>query len=560
MNSSDLKITKIAPGLVEWTSDQITDGIGIQIKSYMEFDGYVRFNIKVHSKNEIEVKDIRLISAYSEYASKYFMGIGYEGGLSPEELIWDWNGPYDSFWVGNELVGAHFEFRGGSYHGPLLNDYKPSPSPVWSNNSLGRIFVKKENEKIKVIASTGKKRIGKEDLDFEFAILLTPVHEVKTAKHFSERYFHADPADFNQASLEHANIANIHHARSLNPVINYPFIVQDSLIAFIQEQHAKNNKVKLYYTVREVTNYVKEIHALHSLNHEIFNSGPGYGIPWLQEHLIEDYRPAWYTELPEEKSDAALVLNSFSRWINYYLEGLKWMLVNYEIDGIYMDDVSFDRNVMKRIRKIFDRYRPGALIDLHSNTGYSKGPMNQYADFFPYIDRLWFGENFEYDKMDQDQWYVTFSGIPFGLMSEMLQDGGNRYLGMLYGATARHSYGPYSPAPIWSLWDSFGIDQAQMIGYWDENCPVKADQDQVKATVYKREKSVLVAIGNFSEEQSDVRFSIDWDMLGLDPDKVKIYFPVIKDFQEADNYDLKRSLRIKPKEGKIIIITQNDMG
>lgn len=76
-----------------------------------------------------------------------------------------------------------------------------------------------------------------------------------------------------------------------------------------------------------------------------------------------------------------------------------------------MDDVSFDRTVMKRIRKIIAKYRPDALIDLHSNTGYSIGPANQYTDFFPYVDRLWFGESFKYNQMRPDEWLVTFLGF-----------------------------------------------------------------------------------------------------------------------------------------------------
>jgi hypothetical protein len=39
------------------------------------------------------------------------------------------------------------------------------------------------------------------------------------------------------------------------------------------------------------------------------------------------------------------------------------MLENYKIDRLYMDDVSFDRPVMKRMRKIMEHYRPGALIE-----------------------------------------------------------------------------------------------------------------------------------------------------------------------------------------------------
>ncbi|MCY2950753.1 MAG: DUF6067 family protein, partial [Planctomycetota bacterium] len=85
---------------------------------------------------------------------------------------------------------------------------------------------------------------------------------------------------------------------------------------------------------------------------------------------------------------------------------------NVQIDGLYLDDVSYDRRTLKRMRKVLDRNRPGSMIDLHSNTAFSIGPANQYAEFFPYIDRLWFGESFNYNAMSPDAWLVEVSGIP----------------------------------------------------------------------------------------------------------------------------------------------------
>ena len=85
-----------------------------------------------------------------------------------------------------------------------------------------------------------------------------------------------------------------------------------------------------------------------------------------------------------------------------------------------------------------DSVKPGCLIDLHSNTGFSKGPANQYAEYFPYLDKVWFGESFLYNKMTPANWLVESSGIPFGLMGDMLYRGGNRWLGMQYGMAVRY--------------------------------------------------------------------------------------------------------------------------
>lgn len=556
LTASNLKLEKKASGLASWTSSSVHEQMQLTCSATMEYDGYLRYHISVSTDDKIKIKNIKLVTEYKPETSEYFMGAGYNGGKCPIQYRWDWDGPYDSYWMGGVKAGLHVEFRGGSYHGPLLNDYKPVPPLNWANEGKGHLLVNYGNRGNKSVEmNTGSMQIeGKRD--FEFALLITPVRPIDTKKHFSMRYYHADPKGFDKAAEDGANIANIHHAQSLNPVINYPFIVQDSLKAFIKHEHELGRKVKIYYTIRELTSYVSEIYALKSLNHEIFSSGVGYGIPWLCEHLIDDYKPAWYTELPGETSDAALVLSGFSRWINYYLEGLRWMFENYDLDGIYMDDVSFDRNVMKRMRKIMEEYHPGALIDLHSNTAYSRGPMNQYTDFFPYIDRIWFGESFRYNEMKPDEWFVTFSGIPFGQMSEMLQDGGNRFLGMVYGTTARYSpeTDEKSPVPIWKLWKSFGIDNAKMLGYWDIECPVKTSIDLVKATVYLKQDSMLIAIGNFDTKDQSVKLSVDWNKLGWKSKDFKCTTPEILNYQKDQTVDINSSFSIKAKEGLILLI------
>jgi hypothetical protein len=552
--ADNLEIIPKAEGLICWKASSTQSDLHFSCEAYMEYDGYIRYHVHLSSDKLKDVKDIRFETVYTAESSTYFMGTGFKGGFRPAEYVWNWKGPYDSYWIGDYRSGLHVEFRGGTYHGPLLNDYKPAPPAVWENAGKGRIFLNSMPDRsAHVVASTGECRITDKPLDFEFSLLITPVKPLNTAKHFSERYFHSE-SNFDKAAEDGANINNLHHATSLNPVINYPYIVRDSLTAYIQKQHEAGRKIKLYYTIREQSNYTAEIFALKSLNHEIFVSGPGYGLPWHCEHLVDDYKSAWYTELPGQNSDAALVLNGFSRWINYYLEGLHWMFENYKIDGIYMDDVSFDGEVMKRMRKIIAQYRPGALIDLHSNTGYSIGPANQYARFFPYVDRLWFGESFRYNAMTPDEWFVTFSGIPFGMMSEMLQDGGNPYLGMVYGATARHRYGNVDNAPIWKLWEEFGIEDAQMVGYWDAACPVKTNHPNVKATAYIRPGKTLIFIGNFDAKDQIVRLSFDWDKLAIKPSNAILRAPMVKNFQDEQIFRTDSFIPIKSKEGWLLIL------
>jgi hypothetical protein len=553
--ANDLHVTQVADGLVTWQSSSTQDGLCFTLKGTMEFDGYVDCKVSVSSESPVEVRDIRLVADYSPYASAYFMGVGYGGGTRPTQLSWDWTGPYDSYWMGNALAGLHVEYRGGTYNGPLLNDYKPLPPAVWANGGKGRVTVSgRDGSSATVVTSTGPTVIDSGGKTFEMAMLITPARPVDTRKQFSQRYYHNLEKGFDKAAEDGANIINIHHSRDLNPYINYPFIVRDSLIGFINHEHQQGRKVKLYYTIRELSNRCAEIYALKSLGHEILVGGAGYGLPWLCEHLVDDYKSAWYTPLKGQGQDISLVIDGFSRWINYYLEGYRWMLDNYKIDGLYMDDVAFDRDVMKRVRKIMERHRPGSLIDLHSNTAYSIGPANQYTGFFPYVDRLWFGESFQYDKLSPDQWFVTFSGIPFGVMAEMLQGGGNRWLGMVYGASTRHSYLESSPTPTWKLWQKFGIEDAKMLGYWDEQCPVATDNVNVKATAFVRAGRTLVAIGNFDDKDHTTKLSIDWKALGLDPEKATITAPQMDDYQPAASFKPGEAIPIKAKRGWLLWI------
>lgn len=118
---------------------------------------------------------------------------------------------------------------------------------------------------------------------------------------------------------------------------------------------------------------------------------------------------------------------------------------------------------MKRIRRVLESNRPDPRIDVHSANQFNPadGYINSiflYMEHMPYLDRLWFGEYFKYEK-SPEYWLTDVSGIPFGMMSEMLQDGGNPYRGMLYGMTAREPMESV-PSQVWKVWDAFGIKTA----------------------------------------------------------------------------------------------------
>jgi hypothetical protein len=553
------KITEQKDGIIKWESKSENNDFSMICTGNMEFDGHLNFQCDLIPKKDIPVKDIRLELPFRSSCSDYMMGMGLPGGFTPESHTSKWKPTEDSFWMGVPEAGVHCEFVGGTYHGPMLNLYKPEPPKSWNNEGNGGFRVEKSNNKTTAVAFSGKRLLKAADpVRFEWNLLITPVKQINYKSHFEDRYYHAvDPQEEDiRAGIK---IINVHHANVYNPYINYPFIHVRQMKDFIDHWHARGMKVKIYYTIRELTDHVTELWALRSLDDEILGSGSGGGYPWLREHLIDNYRHQWFQPFDDIPSDAAIVNSGrVNRWYNYYIEGLAWLVKNVGIDGLYLDDVTYDRQILKRMRKVMEHVKPGCIIDLHSNTGFSLGPANQYTEFFPFIDKLWFGESFDYNHMPPENWLVEASGIPFGLMGDMLQDGGNRWRGMIYGMTARHPWAADAdPRPVWKIWDEFGIESSVMKGYW-EDCPVRTTRADILATAYIKKGATLVSIASWSDKSVKVNLKIDWKALGLNSQKTLVTAPEIKDFQVNKVFKPGDDITVEPGKGWLLVLKESN--
>lgn len=551
-------------GKVIWKSIVRGDNVDLSIIGTMEFDGHIGYSVSVKALKNITVKDIRLDVPVRKSAAQYFMGMGLPGGRCPSGYDWKWKGPQDSYWIGDVNVGLHCELRGATYSGPLLNLYRPNPPKSWYNDNKGGFTIVSNREEVLARTYSGERQLNAgQQVNFEFALLITPLKKLDTKDQFVNRYYHngSNPTPKMEDLSSGVRITNVHHANSVNPYINYPFIAVDSMRSFVSRWHTRGVKVKIYYTIRELTNQAVELWTLRSLGDEILGHGEGGGYPWLQEHLISDYSVQWFTPLKGfENSDAAIITSGKSRWENYYIEGLKWLVKNVDIDGLYLDDVSFDRVMLKRMRKVMDAVKPGCIMDLHSNTGFSVGPATQYTEFFPYINKLWFGESFMYNNMSPDNWLVEVSGIPFGLMGDMLHAGGNPWRGMVYGMTVRYPWYTEGvscdPRDIWKVWDSFGIQDARMIGYWDTLSPVQASNPNVLVTSYVKQGKTLISLASWNPEKVDVTLKVDWKALGLNPDRIKMEAPYIPEFQKSMVFGVSDKIPVEPKKGWLIVVSE----
>jgi hypothetical protein len=563
-----VRFAQRSPGTVSWEATGTSDTLKMEVDAALEFDGFLSYTVKVIALADVDLKDIVMHIPFQPQAAVYMMGLGRKGGYRPDSLYrWKWDVAHhnqDGAWIGTVNAGLQYSLRDQHYVRPLNTNFylqKPLIAPSsWANGDKGGIDIGIKGRSMLANNYSGPRRMQKGDtLYYNFNLLVTPFHPINTDFQWATRFYHRYN-NLDSIKATGATVVNIHHATPINPWINYPFIEWRRMKAYIDSAHRLGLKVKIYNTVRELSDHAYELFALRSLGSEIYSPGPGGGFSWLQEHAGDNYIPAWF--VPEIK-DAAMInsgTDGGGRWYNYYVEGMNWLVQNVGIDGIYLDDVAFDRVTMKRIKRVLTADGHPGIIDLHSANQYNprdgfNNSANLYMEHFPYLNRLWFGEYFDYEKNSPDFFLTEVSGIPFGLMGEMLEGGGNPWRGMIYGMTNRMPWTENAdPRPIWKVWDAFGMGGTKMVGYWSPNCAVKTDNPAVPASVYEKKGAALVAIASWAGQDTTVRLRIDWGVLGIDPTHAVIEAPEVRDFQAAQTFGIDEAIPVEKKKGWLLII------
>ena len=552
------RVTQNALSRAAWRVTGAADAFRLTVEGALEYDGMLSYRMNLVARRDVEVADIALPISYVPEAAKYILGLGLEGQERPASFDWKWKveNHQEGAWMGGINRGLQYVLRDDNYVRPLnTNFYQNQPlemPPSWYNRGNGGIRIRTAEDLVTATNYSGPRHLDAGDtLHFNVRFLITPFKPLDTRTHFDRRFVHKYvPVDTVIAWC--GTVVNIHHANEINPYINYPFFHLDEQTAYIEKAHVAGVKVKLYDTIRELTYHAYELFPLRSLGTEIFNDGEGGGHSWLQEHLQDHYHAAWHAYRVD---DAAILDKGTSRWTNYYIEGLNWLAKNQHIDGLYLDDIAFDRETVKRMVSVLSAHRDEVVIDLHSANQYNPrdGFINSamlYMEHFPYISRLWFGEYFDYDQ-GPDYWMTEVSGLPFGLMGEMLQGGGHPYRGMLYGMTTRF-WGDTDPRPVWKMTTDFGIDESQMKGYWLDDTPVRTDNPRILATTYVRDDRTLIALGSWDDSDARVTLTIDWDALGLSP-STPLEAPAVAGIQEAQTFDAGSKVRVPANQGLYLV-------
>ena len=155
--------------------------------------------------------------------------------------------------------------------------------------------------------------------------------------------------------------------------------------------------------------------------------------------------------------------------------------------------------------------------------------------------------------MPADYWFVELSGMPMGIGNDMLLHmTDNKRRGMLFGMTPRGFW------PMWKLWDSFGITDSEMFGFWEADPVISTDHEEVYVTTYIKQGKVLVVIGNWLDKPVEVRLNIDWERLGLDPLSVSYTAPHIDDYQTEKTYKAGEPFPVPAKGDLLLLISKRE--
>ena len=581
--------TRKTPVGVDWeATNRSSDGtLTLTVNGTLEYDGFmnVRMTVRSDASEPVTYPQAALTFALTPEASRFAMGLGLMGGNTPETRDWKWNvaNHQDALWIGGVNQGLMIRLKGANYHRPLINAYYDFlPLALPESWGTGGVTLRKGKDATRLAFTGGKATLAPgETMVYDTDWYLTPFKTIDPAFHFANRYYHGHQGraleDFTALTKEGHNVFNIHHNRPTNPFINYPYndLSINALKAQVKAAHEANAKLKVYYTTREVTQNMPEFFAFLSLDGEVVlprREGVAWPVtnrngphPWLKAHAGENLVPAWRETIryPEYKGmlDLAVITTPDTRWNNFYLEGLDYLVKEANIDGLYIDDTALDRKSMQRARRILDQDGPRKrLVDMHSwnhYNGLAKWANSDicFMELYPYYDSLWHGEGAFNMNRTPDFILTEMSGLCFGLMSEQLSDR-NLWRGMVFGMLVRRPWSGDS-RPAWRILDAFGmVPGTDMSGWWDPACPVRADNPEALATVYRRpDGKVLVAVANFNKDKAPIKttLTVDWKALGLDPAKTQWHAPASEGFQKEATFATNEAIPLEPASGWLLI-------
>ncbi len=485
---------------ITWRGTARLGDVTLHVNGNMEYEGRILLDISITSKSTgTTIRNLSFTTPWRKEHAELIAGLGYKGKRN-KKFICGFGAT--SLWMGSMKAGLSVSVEN---------------IPFSHQSDLDTSTVTEEEDSVVFRLNMGDIAISDSAPVFmRFTLRPTPV-KPEDSRHWDFRYLHMSghpvPADDNTPQsylkddmkrldeLIDLGVTQLNLHDWWGPSFNYPWQWDGpgNLTQLTAEGHKRGLKVKVYNSGRELSSTSPEFWALvwegtHYTYNPDIDPEPytKYRDAWTISHLPDGIPEGW-PRVHEMGNEHAVPIDMGSRLGNFYLEGIRYMLEFFDVDGVYSDGAVTRRDIARRLRNIFNEYKPDATIDVH-------GSAFGYLNVLPFIDSVWNGESIRYDTLDPWTWLVEVSGLPFGIPSEMVT--GEQYMdrGMLFGIWPRMGWGSGTDRQqkLWAFFDRFGIQDAEMRGWWEEKNGVYANNQDIYVTVFVHPSNgVLLSVANW---------------------------------------------------------------
>jgi hypothetical protein len=554
-----LKVVEQTPGHVDWIGSAAdrASGLNLAVRARMEFDGLIVFDVEIRSGGRsVTVSDLTLLAPYDRANACLGTGMGYRGRRVGNCSWRRQEHGYEAkprVWMGSTEAGLLWAM--------WLDQAKPKPaSGAWEDPTCeDAATVTEEGKAVILRANLGRHRVTRDKpWRMQFALLPTPVKPADQ-RHWDFRYMHKGgwflpdkddtPHSYLADGCKRLEEARQYGVKRLNlhdwwgPAFNcaWQWDRPDNLSTLAKEAHRRGMFVKVYNSGREMSSFAPYFWPLlYEATQYQFRDAvdprpcPRFQDAWIENHIPDGLGGGWVRLHDDVGTEHCFNVSNATRNGNLYLESMRYMTRFFGADGAYWDGADGPtlgfREMAKRLWTIFRQTNPNACIDVHHGHPLVSSPIVDFILCFPFIDSLWHGEGFNYDRYDPWAWLVEIAALPFNVPSEML--GGEEYVGrgMLFGVWPRYGWGNNFdvPSKLWKFFDRFDIKKAKMLGWWEPYNGVAVDKPLTYVTAYRHPRNgVLLAIATWLEPPIawmemtfQISLRLDREFLGLPKGKL----------------------------------------
>ena len=534
-----LQLLANTPAKVELLQAAENDDAALTAHHNIEFDGFNRIQVKLTAKRDLTVDRLHFVFPLNrKYVKATMQTVNDAAEISGEQLF----GFLPVFFLGDEERGLSYLAASDQHWYPVDH---PAALAVKPADDATVVF------EMRPIDAPLALKAG-ESLEYEFALTATPIRPM-TENAWSKRIVNIRPycREF-RSTIDW---------RRRGGKSNLDYYTDAGMKGFIIWRNGK----AFGYPPIPGTAYSDNVKALVAAGHE-----RGLKVfPYAVGYLFSDLAPEWNESrlfIRTPKTDFYLVgggletetghtqhtwevCNHSKYFQNLMLYRVRDAIRETDMDGIYMDgsvntrictdelhgcgyvgrdgqrrgtyNVFGNRELLKRLHTLIYQLKgEDGIVDLHFSVDYN-APAAAWAT------SLWSGEHllpdpYAFKALPPLHFRMAYTGENIGVADELLHyriDTTFRAclaLAIVHGVPIRaHDYEDIDDvAALWRERERLGLDEAQFVGYWKEECPVVAKQPGVYVSCYlRKDNSVVAIVSNLTEERQTVELATRRDGL-----------------------------------------------